>query len=201
MQPAPSAPPARSQYTSTRKKHSEDRRLSVATADSSASLTSGSSPARSVRRRAVAKKGHVQDETRPHDHPVLKGGEGWAEPTPGEPPAPERRRSRTRRSYDQAASGASERHQSPPPCSCRPALPREAAPWRRGEAAPWRRGEAAPWRRGEAAPWRRGEAAFPLRRDMAAEESRCLLLHAASYSYPRFWVCLCLGSSSMVADT
>ncbi|XP_053852752.1 uncharacterized protein LOC128817872 [Vidua macroura] len=53
-QPAPSAPPARSQYTCTRKKHGEDRRVSAAAADSSASLTSGSSPVRGVRRRAVA---------------------------------------------------------------------------------------------------------------------------------------------------
>lgn len=53
-QPAPSAPPARSQYTSARKKHGEDCKLSAAAADSSASLTSGSSPARGVRRRAVA---------------------------------------------------------------------------------------------------------------------------------------------------
>ncbi|KAL9826980.1 uncharacterized protein GJ701_013437 [Geothlypis trichas] len=165
-QPAQSAPPARSQYTSTCKKHGEDCRLSAAAADSSASLTSGSSPVRGVRRRALAtacadsrsparpgaslrpslprqdrlsglpqpapqsagthgRRVTLKGRPGPHDRPTLKGGEGWAKPALGEPPAPERRRSLSRRSHEQAASGASQRHRSPPP---RPAASTRPAP-------------------------------------------------------------------------
>ncbi|KAM4889629.1 solute carrier family 2, facilitated glucose transporter member 8 [Sylvia borin] len=116
-------------------------------------------------------KGHPPDETRTSRPPGAEGrGEGGAEPARGEPLAPERRRSRTRRSHNRAASGASQRHQSPPP--------RSAASVRLAPAARRRL-----WRRpaGEAA--RDGCVHTSHRRDMAAEESRCLLGYVTSDSY------------------
>ncbi|XP_041339804.1 translation initiation factor IF-2-like [Pyrgilauda ruficollis] len=203
-QPAPSAPPARSPYTSTRKKHGEDCRLSAAAADSSASLTSGSSPLRGVRRRAVAtacadsrsparpgaslrpslprqdrlsalpqptpqsagthdRRVTLKTRPGPHDRSAMKRGEGWAKPALGEPPAPERRRSPTRRSHHQATSGASQRHRAPPlpPARCCSGRPPGERPPRTGAST---------------------QASH--RREMAAEESRCLLGSAASDSYP-----------------
>ncbi|XP_077045526.1 uncharacterized protein LOC143695591 [Agelaius phoeniceus] len=194
---------------------------STARTAGSASLTSGSSPVRGVRRRAVAtacadsrsparpgaslrpslprqdrlsalpqpapqsagthgRRVTLKRRPGPHDRPTLKGGEGWAKPALGEPPAPERRRSLTRRSHEQAASGASQRHRSPPP---RPAASTRPAPaLRRARSGGPARGDRRP---GERRPGT-DASTLPHRRDVAVEESGCLLGSSASDSYPRF---------------
>ncbi|XP_057894501.1 potassium/sodium hyperpolarization-activated cyclic nucleotide-gated channel 2-like [Melospiza georgiana] len=90
-------------------------------------------------------KGHPQEETRASRPPDAEGRGGWAKPALGEPPAPERRRSLTRRSHEQAASGASQRHRSPPP---RPAAStRPASAVRRARSGAPARGDRARTRR------------------------------------------------------